>query len=77
MILGEWYIMSVVSAFYQFSYQLESFLNIRLENLFLKKQELISSSDQHRQHIKKQRHCFVNKGLSNQSYVFSSSHIWM
>ena len=77
MILGEWYIMSVVSAFYQFSYQLESFLNIRLENLFLKKQELISSSDQHRQHIKKQRHCFVNKGLSNQSYGFSSSHIWM
>ena len=27
--------------------------------------------------IKKQRHYFVNKGLSNQSYGFSSSHIWM
>ena len=29
------------------------------------------------QHIKKQRHYFVNKGLSSQSYGFSSSHIWM
>ena len=35
------------------------------------------SSDQHRQHIKKQRHYFANKGLSSQSYDFSSSHIWM
>ena len=33
--------------------------------------------DQLRQPIKKQRHYFVNKGLSSQSYVFSSSHIWM
>ena len=33
--------------------------------------------DQHRQHIKKQRHYFVNKGPSSQSYGFSSSHIWM
>ena len=30
-----------------------------------------------RQHIKKQRHCFTNKGPSNQSYGFSSSHVWM
>ena len=30
-----------------------------------------------RQHIKKQRHYFTNKGLSSQSYVFSSSHVWM
>ena len=29
------------------------------------------------QHIKKQRHYFANKGLSSQSYVFSSSHVWM
>ena len=29
--------------------------------------------DQPRQHIKKQRHCFANKGLSSQSYGFSSS----
>ena len=30
-----------------------------------------------RKHIKKQRHYFVNKGLSSQSYDFSSSHVWM
>ena len=24
-----------------------------------------------------QRHCFANKGLSSQSYGFSSSHVWM
>ena len=35
------------------------------------------SYDQPRQHIKKQRHCFVNKGPSSQSYGFSSSHVWM
>ena len=33
--------------------------------------------DQPRQHIKKQRHYFVNKSPSSQSYGFSSSHIWM
>ena len=33
--------------------------------------------DQPRQHIKKQRLYFANKGLSNQSYGFSSSHVWM
>ena len=35
------------------------------------------SCDQPRQHIKKQRHYFANKGLSSQSYGFSSSHVWM
>ena len=30
-----------------------------------------------RQHIKKQRHYFVNKGLSSQGYGFSSGHVWM
>ena len=35
------------------------------------------SYDQPRQHIKKQRHYFVNKGPSIQSYGFSSSHGWM
>ena len=33
--------------------------------------------DQTRQHIKKQRHYFANKGLSSQSFGFSSSHVWM
>ena len=28
-------------------------------------------------HIKKHRHCFSNKGLSSQSYGFSSGHVWM
>ena len=32
---------------------------------------------QPRRHIKKQRHYFANKGLSNQGYGFSSSHVWM
>ena len=35
------------------------------------------SYDKPRQHIKKQRHHFTNKGLSSQSYRFSSSHVWM
>ena len=29
------------------------------------------------QPIKKQRHCFANKGPSSQGYGFSSSHVWM
>ena len=33
--------------------------------------------DQPRQHIKKQRHYFANKGPSSKSYGFSSSHVWM
>ena len=35
------------------------------------------SYDQPRQHIKKQRHYFANKGPFSQSYGFSSSHVWM
>ena len=33
--------------------------------------------DKPRQHIKKQRHHFTDKGQYNQSYGFSSSHEWM
>ena len=33
--------------------------------------------DQPRQYIKKQRHYFANNGLSSQSYISSSSHVWM
>ena len=33
--------------------------------------------DQPRQHIKKQRHYFANKGPLGQGYVFSSGHVWM
>ena len=35
------------------------------------------SYDQLRQHIKKQRHDFANKGQSCQSYGFSSSRVWI
>ena len=35
------------------------------------------SYDQPRQHIRKQRHYFADRGLSSQSYGFSSSHVWM
>ena len=33
--------------------------------------------DKPRQYIKKQRHHFADQGLYNQSYGFSSSHVWM
>ena len=33
--------------------------------------------DQARQHTKKQRHYFANKGPSSQGYGFSSGHVWM
>ena len=35
------------------------------------------SAGQPRQHIKKQRHYFANKGPSSQSHGFPSSHVWM
>ena len=35
------------------------------------------ASLQTRQHIKKQRQYFVNKGLSSQGYGFYSGHVWM
>ena len=35
------------------------------------------TSDKPRQHFKKQRHYFANKGPSSQGYGFSSSHVWM
>ena len=33
--------------------------------------------NQPRQHIKNQRQYFADKGLSRQSYGFSSSHVWI
>ena len=33
--------------------------------------------DQPRQHIKKQKHYFANKGLSSQGYSFSTGYVWM
>ena len=39
--------------------------------------EWLNWTEQRRQHIKKHRHYFTNKGLSSQSYSFSSSHVWI
>ena len=38
---------------------------------------LKESYDQSRQHIKKKKHYFVNKGPSSQGYGFSSDHVWI
>ena len=38
---------------------------------------LEEKQDKPRRHIQKQRYYFANKGLSGQSYGFSSSHVWM
>ena len=38
---------------------------------------LEKSYDQTRQHVKKQRHYFANKGPSSQGYGFSSGYVWM
>ena len=35
------------------------------------------SYDQPKQHIKKQRYYFANKGPASQSYGFPNSHVWM
>ena len=35
------------------------------------------SYDQPRQHIRKQRYYFADKGPSSQKYGFDSSHVWM
>ena len=37
----------------------------------------VTSYGKPRQHMKKQRQHFADKGSSSQSYGFSSSHIWM
>ena len=37
----------------------------------------LKSCDQPRQHTKKQRQYFANKGPSSQGYGFSSGHVWM
>ena len=43
----------------------------------IKRKPCKKSYDQPRQHIKKQRHYLVNKGLSSQGYGFSCGHVWM
>ena len=43
----------------------------------IKRYSLKKSYDKPRQHIKKWRHYFFNKGPSSQGYGFSSGHVWM
>ena len=43
----------------------------------MKLKDACSLEDKPRQHIKKQRHYFANKGPSSESYGFASSHAWM
>ena len=40
-------------------------------------QDWVNELTEPRQHIKKQRHYFANKGLSGQGYGFSSGDVWM
>ena len=46
-------------------------------SLKIKRPTWKKSYDKPRQHIKKQRHYFANKGPSSQSCGFCSSHVWM
>ena len=43
----------------------------------MKLKNACSLEEKAKQHIKKQRHHFANKGLYSESYGFSSSHVWM
>ena len=53
--------------------------NLDLKSCLFKTLQLLqmTSYDQPRQHIKKQRHYFANKGLSSQGYGFPNSHVWI
>ena len=48
---------------------------MKLKDTSSLEEKLDSLEDKPRQHIKKQRHYFTDKGLSSQSYGFSISHV--
>ena len=50
--------------------------SLEIKRLLLLERKAMTN-DQPRQHIKKQKHYFANKGQSSQGYGFSSSHLWM
>ena len=52
-------------------------LQIVIAAMKLKDTPWKESYDQPREHIKKQRYYFANKGPSSQGYGFSSSHVWV
>ena len=56
-----------------FKTTVDGYLSHEIKRLALWKK----SYDQPRQHTKKQRHYFANKGPISQGYGFSSSHVWM
>ena len=49
----------------------------KLKRVLIKVKEESEKDDSPRQHIKKQRHYFADKGPSSQSYCFFSSYLWM
>ena len=55
----------------------ESQMQMMIAAMKLKDAYSLESYDQPRQHIRKQRHYFANKGPSSQGYGFSSGHVWM
>ena len=51
--------------------------SLQMVTAAMKLKDACSLEEQPRQHIKKQRHHFVNKSPSSQGYGFSSGHVWM
>ena len=60
-----------------FIFQAPKSLQMAIAAMKLKDTPWKESYDQPRQHFKKQRHHFVNKGPYSQGYGFSSGHVWM
>ena len=60
-----------------FSWALKSLQTVTAATKLKDASSLKESYDTPRQHIKKQRHHFADKGPSSQSYGFTSSHIGM
>ena len=59
------------------SHEIKRLMLLERKAMKKRKKERKKSYDQPRQHIKKQRYYFANKGPSCQSYGFFSSHVWM
>ena len=52
--------------------------SLQMVTAAMKLKDTCSLEEKHiRQHTKKQRHYFADKGPSSQSYGFSSGHVWM
>ena len=51
--------------------------SLQMVTAAMKLKDLEEKLDLPKQHVKKQRHCFANKGQSSQGYDFSSGHVWI